>query len=238
MLRAVNLKKNFGKKEAVKGVSIEVTLGEIVGLLGPNGAGKTTIFRMIAGFLEPDEGEILLDEREITRLPVHERALEGITYLPQEPSVFRGLTVEDNILAVLEHRGMDRKEAVKKTWELLEKFGLRGKEKQKAWTLSGGERRRLEVARALSISPKYILLDEPFTGIDPKMISELKDIISELARLKIGVVISDHNVRDTLSICDRAYIIAGGTIIAKGTPDELVKDERVREYYLGKEFEI
>ncbi len=238
MLEGIDLKKSFGRKVVVQDVNVRIPRGMVVGLLGPNGAGKTTTFRMIAGFLQPDTGTVLLDGKDITTREVHERALLGITYLSQEPSVFRGLSVEDNIIAVLEFHGYSRKDAVKKAWELLEQFGLRGKEKQKAWSLSGGERRRLEVARAIAIEPKYILMDEPFTGIDPIMVAELKTIIQQLAQMNIGVLISDHNVRDTLSICNKAYIIANGMIIAKGTCDELVNHPDVRRYYLGEDFEM
>lgn len=238
MLESIDLEKSYRKKKVVNKVSLSVKRGEVVGLLGPNGAGKTTIFKIMVGFLKPDSGSILLDEKDITRKDVSQRAILGITYLSQESSVFRGMRVDDNIISVLELRGYRRADAIKKSWELIEDFGLRGKEKQYAWTLSGGEKRRLELARALSINPSYILLDEPFTGIDPIMISDFKDTVKFLAQKNVGILISDHNVRDTLSICTKAYIINNGEIIAEGEPEELVEMEEVKRNYLGEDFKL
>ena len=238
-LKVEGLRKRFGKKLAVREVSFSMESGEIVGLLGPNGAGKTTVFYMIAGFLRPNAGKILLDEKVITRFPMYKRARAGIAYLPQEPSVFRKLSVEDNIRAILETRrklnGKARKERLE---QLLEELGITRVRKQKAYTLSGGERRRVEIARALATSPKFILLDEPFAGVDPIAVIEIQKIIGFLKQRGIGVVITDHNVRETLGICDRAYIINEGTVLAYGTPDEIVSNEGVRRVYLGEHFRL
>ncbi len=238
-LKVEGLRKRFGKKLAVREVSFSMESGEIVGLLGPNGAGKTTVFYMIAGFLRPNAGKILLDEKAITRFPMYKRARAGIAYLPQEPSVFRKLSVEDNIRAILEtRRKMNGKARKERLEELLEELGITRVRKQKAYTLSGGERRRTEIARALAIEPKFLLLDEPFAGIDPIAVYEIKRIIRQLADKGIGVLITDHNVRDTLDITGRACIINVGEILTQGTRDEILADERARQIYLGEHFSM
>jgi lipopolysaccharide export system ATP-binding protein len=238
-LSVQTLKKTFGRKTAVKSVSFSMRSGEVVGLLGPNGAGKTTVFYMIAGFLHPTAGSIRLDEQDITRMPMYRRARAGIAYLPQEASVFRRLSVEDNILAVLETRpglkGADRKRRLD---ELLDELGITALRKQKAFTLSGGERRRTEIARALAIEPSFLLLDEPFAGIDPIAVFEIKKIIRHLAESGIGVLITDHNVRDTLDITHRACIINVGEILTQGSRDEILNDELARQIYLGEHFSM
>jgi lipopolysaccharide export system ATP-binding protein len=238
-LSVETLKKTFGRKTAVKSVSFSMRSGEVVGLLGPNGAGKTTVFYMIAGFLHPTAGSIRLDEQDITRMPMYRRARAGIAYLPQEASVFRRLSVEDNILAVLETRpglkGTDRKRRLD---ELLDELGISALRKQKAFTLSGGERRRTEIARALAIEPSFLLLDEPFAGIDPIAVFEIKKIIRHLAESGIGVLITDHNVRDTLDITHRACIINVGEILTQGSRDEILNDELARQIYLGEHFSM
>ncbi len=233
------LKKTFGRKSAVKTVSFSMQSGEIVGLLGPNGAGKTTVFYMIAGFLRPTAGTINLDDRDITRLPMYRRAQAGIAYLPQEASVFRRLSVEDNILAVLETRpNLRPAERKKRLEQLLDELGIAALGQQKAYTLSGGERRRTEIARALAIEPRFLLLDEPFAGIDPIAVFEIKRIIRQLAEQGIGVLITDHNVRDTLDITHRAYIINVGEILTQGSRDEILGDELARQIYLGEHFRM
>jgi len=233
------LKKTFGRKSAVKTVSFSMQSGEIVGLLGPNGAGKTTVFYMIAGFLRPTAGTINLDDRDITRLPMYRRAQAGIAYLPQEASVFRRLSVEDNILAVLETRpNLRPAERKKRLEQLLDELGIAALRQQKAYTLSGGERRRTEIARALAIEPRFLLLDEPFAGIDPIAVFEIKRIIRQLAEQGIGVLITDHNVRDTLDITHRAYIINVGEILTQGSRDEILGDELARQIYLGEHFRM
>jgi len=233
------LKKTFGRKNAVKSVSFSMRSGEIVGLLGPNGAGKTTVFYMIAGFLQPTAGAIRLDQTDITRLPMYRRAQAGIAYLPQEASVFRRLSVEDNILAVLETRpGLAAAERKKRLEQLLEELGITALRRQKAYTLSGGERRRTEIARALAIEPRFLLLDEPFAGIDPIAVFEIKKIIRQLADQGIGVLITDHNVRDTLDITHRACIINLGEILTQGTRDEILNNELARRIYLGEHFRM
>ncbi len=238
-LTVQGLQKRFGRKLAVRDVSFSMESGEIVGLLGPNGAGKTTVFYMIAGFLRPNAGKILLDDKNITRFPMYKRARSGIAYLPQEASVFRKLSVEDNIRAVLETRpGMNRKARKARLEQLLEELGIARLAKQKAYTLSGGERRRTEIARALAIEPKFLLLDEPFAGIDPIAVYEIKKIIRQLAEQGIGVLITDHNVRDTLDITGRACIINVGEILTQGTRDEILGDERARQIYLGEHFSM
>ncbi|QJA06936.1 LPS export ABC transporter ATP-binding protein [Thermosulfurimonas marina] len=237
-LRAEGLRKHFRRREVVRGVNLAVRTGEIVGLLGPNGAGKTTTFYMIAGFLRPDAGEILLGETRLTGLPVYLRAREGLVYLPQESSVFRRLTVEENIRLVLEERNLPAAEAQEILEELLEFFGLKPLRAEKAYHLSGGERRRVEIMRALAVRPRFLLLDEPFAGIDPLAVSDLKGLLSRLREKGLGLLISDHNVRETLAICDRAYIVAQGEIIASGPPEAVVEDPRVRELYLGEDFRI
>ena len=238
MLRAEGLVKSYGGRRVVDGVSIEVRKGEVVGLLGPNGAGKTTTFYMIVGLIRPDEGKIALDDEDITHLPMHLRARAGLGYLPQEASVFRKLTVRENIEAVLELLDVPASEIKRRTDELLEDFGLKKVENTKGYALSGGERRRVEIARALSVLPKFMLLDEPFAGLDPIAVSDLQGLIRDLKKRSIGVVITDHNVRETLKVTDRAYIISDGRIIAHGTPEEIASMERVREIYLGREFEL
>ena len=238
-LQVENLNKQFKKKTAVKDVSFSMTQGEIVGLLGPNGAGKTTIFYMIVGFIKATQGTILLNGKDITHQPMYIRAREGISYLPQEASVFRKLSVEDNIWAILETRknlsGKDKKYRLD---YLIDELGLDHIRKQKAYTLSGGERRRTEIARSLAIEPSFLLLDEPFAGIDPIAVYEIKRIVADLSGKGIGVLITDHNVRDTLEITSRSYIINLGEILAEGTRDELLSNTRAREIYLGKDFQM
>jgi len=238
-LSVVELKKTFGRKTAVKSVSFSMRAGEVVGLLGPNGAGKTTVFYMIAGFLTPTAGVIKLNDRDITRLPMYQRARAGIAYLPQEASVFRRLSVEDNLMAVLETRkDLKKADQHQRLEVLLLELGIVGLRKQKAFTLSGGERRRTEIARALAIEPSFLLLDEPFAGIDPIAVFEIKKIIRHLADQGIGVLITDHNVRDTLEITHRAFIINVGEILTQGTRDEILGDELARQIYLGEHFRM
>lgn len=238
-LRVENLKKHFGKKEAVKGVDFSMHQGEIVGFLGPNGAGKTTVFYMIVGFIRPSGGKIFLSHHNITHKPMYKRARAGITYLPQEPSVFRKLTVEDNILSILEtRRDLKRKKKKEHLEFLLEELGIKDNRKQMAYTLSGGERRRTEIARSLAMDPKFLLLDEPFAGIDPIAVYEIKKIVHSLAEKGIGVLITDHNVRDTLEITNRSYIIKDGQIVVAGTKEEVMKNELARKVYLGDNFQI
>jgi len=238
MLKALNLSKSFGKRKVVDGVSIFVERGEVVGLLGPNGAGKTTTFYMITGIIKPDEGSIELDGEPITDLPMYMRARKGIGYLPQEPSVFRKLTVWENIYAVLEMLDYPEDECVKRTERLIEEFQLFRVKDTKGYALSGGERRRVEIARALSVLPKFMLLDEPFAGLDPIVVSELQGIIADLKKRGIGVIITDHNVRETLKVTDRAYIINEGKIIAEGTPETIAAIPMVKEVYLGRDFQL
>lgn len=239
ILKVEGLNKFFRKKHAVKDVSFSMYQGEIVGLLGPNGAGKTTTFYMIVGFYKPNSGNIYLDGNRITNLPMYKRAHAGISYLPQEASVFRKLTVEQNIYAILETRKDLSKEQKKERLEfLLEEFGIKANRKQQAYTLSGGERRRTEIARALAIEPKFLLLDEPFAGIDPIAVHDIKSIVRILADQGIGILITDHNVRDTLEITDRAYIIGSGEIVEQGSRDEILNSEIARKIYLGEEFRM
>lgn len=238
-LEALHLRKLFSRNVAVADVGFSMQTGEVVGLLGPNGAGKTTIFYMIAGFLKPSAGSVRLNGMQIDRLPMFKRAMLGISYLPQEPSIFRRLTVEENILAVLEARsGLSSSGRREKARALMEQFGVTHVAKQPAYTLSGGERRRTEIARALAIEPKFLLLDEPFTGIDPIAIREIKLIISALSSQGIGVLLTDHNVRDTLAITSRAYIINKGVIVAQGKPQSIIDNPLARETYLGQDFEM
>jgi lipopolysaccharide export system ATP-binding protein len=232
------LAKSYGAKQAVREVTFSMESGEVVGLLGPNGAGKTTVFYMVVGFIRPTSGRIWLDGHDVTGLPMYRRARLGISYLPQEPSVFRKLSVEDNIAAILETRpALSGRERRAKLDELLDELGIRHLRRQKAWTLSGGERRRTEIARSLAIEPKFLLLDEPFAGIDPITVSELKRIVQDLSAKGIGVLITDHNVRDTLQITHRSHIINLGEVLVSGTREELLESELARKIYLGHEFE-
>jgi lipopolysaccharide export system ATP-binding protein len=235
-LRTQNLVKSFRSRKVVNRVSIEVKQGEIVGLLGPNGAGKTTTFYMVVGLTRPDEGEVLLNDEDVTNFPMHKRAKKGVSYLPQEPSVFRKLTVEENILAVLETQKISAFDRKKKARSLLREMNILHIKDSMAYTLSGGERRRVEISRALATSPVFILLDEPFAGIDPIAVSDIQSIISQLKKRGIGVLITDHSVRETLSITDRAYIINAGEIISSGSPQRVAQDEKVKQIYLGDQF--
>ena len=233
-----NIFKQYKKRVVVGGVSVEVSQGEIVGLLGPNGAGKTTSFYMIVGLIRPDEGKVFLDEKEITGLPMYQRAKMGIGYLPQEVSVFRKLSVEDNILAVLQMTGMTKKEQKEKLESLLEEFHLTHVRKNLGVRLSGGEKRRTEIARTLATDPKFILLDEPFAGVDPIAVEDIQSIVAQLKNRNIGVLITDHNVQETLQITDRAYLLFEGKILKSGTAEELAADPVVRKVYLGQNFEL
>lgn len=234
ILRIGAVHKSFGKKHAVKGVSFSMRTGEVVGLLGPNGAGKTTLFYMVVGFVRPDAGHIYLNGIEITAMPMYRRARSGISYLPQEPSVFRKLTVEQNVWAVLELRkDIPREEKLFLKRNLLKELGIYEKRKQRAYTLSGGERRRTEIARALATNPVFLLLDEPFTGIDPRARAEIKKIIANLGRKGIGILITDHNERDTMDITNRCFIIHEGNIVVSGSREELIYNEVARKLYLG-----
>jgi len=237
-LQGVELSKSYRGRKVVDNVQVEIGQGEVVGLLGPNGAGKTTTFYMIVGLARPDSGQVLLDGQEITDLPMYLRARSGISYLPQEPSVFRQLTSEQNLLAVLETLPLTPEQQRDRLEELLAQMGLETVRQSKAYMLSGGERRRLEIARSLTLQPSFILLDEPFSGIDPLTVKDLQDLIRELSRSGIGVLITDHNVRETLSVTDRAYIVNHGKIIKKGTPHELSNDPEVRRVYLGDSFKL
>jgi lipopolysaccharide export system ATP-binding protein len=233
-----DLVKQYHNRTVVNKVSIEVSQGEIVGLLGPNGAGKTTSFYMVVGLIKPDEGEVYLDDLNITRLPMYKRAQMGIGYLPQEASVFRKLSVEDNISAVLEMTKLTRKEQKLKLENLLNEFRLTHVRKNNGDSLSGGERRRTEIARALAVDPKFILLDEPFAGVDPIAVEDIQTVVARLKYKNIGILITDHNVNETLSICDRAYLLIEGKIFKHGTAEELADDEQVRRLYLGRNFEL
>ncbi|MCF8059707.1 MAG: LPS export ABC transporter ATP-binding protein [Bacteriovoracaceae bacterium] len=237
-LRAQHLKKTYGGRTVVKDVSLEVSQGEVVGLLGPNGAGKTTSFYMMVGLVKADEGTIELSGTDLTSFPIHIRALQGVGYLPQEASVFRDLSVEANIYAVLENRDLPRVKKKNLLNSLIADFGLDHIRKSKGGDLSGGERRRVEIARALALEPKFILLDEPFAGVDPLAVSDIQGIIKGLKKRNIGVLITDHNVRETLGIVDRAYIMNSGELLVDGTPDEIINNERARKFYLGEEFRM
>jgi len=238
-LAVSSLHKNFGKKKVVQGVSFRMSTGEVVGLLGPNGAGKTTTFYMIVGFYRPDSGDVFLDDVNISKLPMYKRARHGISYLPQEPSVFKKLTVEENIWSILEtRRDISKVQKRQKLEELIEEFSIGRIRKQLAYSLSGGERRRTEIARSLAIEPKFLLLDEPFAGIDPIAVADIKDMVRLLARRGIGVLITDHNVRDTLEITDRAIIISTGQVVAQGGKEDILKSEIARKIYLGEEFRM
>lgn len=230
--------KKYGKRTVVKGISLEVNNGEIVGLLGPNGAGKTTTFYMIVGFIKPNTGSVYLDDEDITKLPMYVRAKKGIGYLPQEASVFRKLSVENNILSVLQMTNLSRKEQKDKVEQLLVEFGLTQVRKSKGIQLSGGERRRTEIARALAIDPAFILLDEPFAGVDPIAVEDIQTIVRKLKEKNIGVLITDHNVHETLSITDRAYLLYEGNILESGSAQDLASNPEVREKYLGVNFEL
>lgn len=238
LLLTEGLIKAFKARRVVNGVSFRVEPGEIVGLLGPNGAGKTTSFRMAMGMITPDGGHIFFQDREITQLPMYQRARLGMAYLSQEPSIFRRMSVEDNILAILETRALNRKDRLTVLEALLKELDLTPLRKQKADTLSGGERRRLEITRALAVDPKLILLDEPFAGIDPIAVQEIQKILRQLQKMGLGILLTDHNVRETLQITNRSYIIAHGEILKEGTPTELINDPKVREVYLGENFTV
>jgi len=238
ILSATGLIKTYGGRAVVRGVSLEVGGGEIVGLLGPNGAGKTTTFSIVVGLVQPDAGEVRLSGRDVTNLPMYRRAREGVSYLPQEPSVFRKMTVEENLFAILETLDLTRAEQRERAEALLTDFGLEALRTHRAYTLSGGERRRVEIARSLVVSPFFLLLDEPFAGIDPIAVLEIQGIARRLASSGIGVLITDHNVRETLSIVDRAYIIHGGEILRAGTPLALSADAVVKKIYLGEAFQL
>jgi len=237
-LRAEGLVKRYGRREVVKGVSINVQQGEIVGLLGPNGAGKTTTFYMVVGFIKPFSGKVYLEGEEITKLAMYKRARKGIGYLPQEASVFRKLTVEDNLKAVLEMTELSKAEQKDKLESLLDEFSLHKVRKGYGDTLSGGERRRTEIARALATDPNFILLDEPFAGIDPIAVEDIQQIVAQLKNRDIGILITDHNVQETLSITDRAYLMYEGNILKEGTAENLANDEEARRLYLGSQFEL
>jgi lipopolysaccharide export system ATP-binding protein len=238
LLRAVSLTKSYGRRTVVKSVALEIRKGEVVGLLGPNGAGKTTTFYMVVGLARPDSGQVFLGDEDITALPMYQRARRGIGYLPQEPSVFRKLSAEENVLAILETRELERPVMRTRARELLAELGIAAIARQPAYTLSGGERRRLEIARALATDPSFILLDEPFAGIDPLAVQDIQGIIAHLKRRDIGVLVTDHNVRETLKITDRAYIVREGEVFRSGTPGELASDEEVRRVYLGDAFRL
>ncbi len=237
-LEAKRLEKSYRGRKIVRGISLQVKHGEVVGLLGPNGAGKTTTFYMVVGLVRPDQGRVLLDGTDITKMPMYQRAKNGIGYLPQEPSVFRKLTVAENLMAVLETMNLSSAERKERRDQLLEELGIMHLSDSMAYTLSGGERRRVEIARALTLSPKFILLDEPFAGIDPLAVQDIQGIISFLKSKDIGILITDHNVRETLAITDRAYIISDGKIIEAGSAAEITASSRVRQFYLGETFRL
>jgi len=238
ILKAQNLMKSYSGKKVVKDISLTVNQGEIVGLLGPNGAGKTTSFYMIVGLIKPNGGKIYLDNQEITKFPMYKRAQSGIGYLAQEASVFRKLSVENNILSVLQLTKLSKKQQLKKMESLIDEFGLNHIRKNRGDLLSGGERRRTEIARALATDPSFILLDEPFAGVDPVAVEDIQRIISKLTKKNIGILITDHNVQETLAITDRTYLMFEGNILKDGKPEELAEDEIVRKVYLGKNFEL
>ncbi|MCZ6149789.1 LPS export ABC transporter ATP-binding protein [Campylobacter ureolyticus] len=237
-LEAINLKKTIKKTNIIKDVSLSVESGEIVGLLGPNGAGKTTSFYMICGLIKPTSGDIKLDDKIITKVTLHKRALQGIGYLPQESSVFKELSVEENLLLAAEVSIKDKIKASQKVDEMLELLNITAIKDRLGVSLSGGERRRCEIARSLVITPKFLLLDEPFAGVDPIAVADIQNIVKNLKKLNIGILITDHNVRETLAICDRAYVMKDGEILAGGSSDEVANDENVRKYYLGEEFKF
>ncbi|HMM38179.1 MULTISPECIES: LPS export ABC transporter ATP-binding protein [Desulfovibrio] len=237
-LIATNLKKRYGNREVVHDIHLNLSPREVVGLLGPNGAGKTTTFYMLVGIVRPNGGEVLLEDQPITDRPLHERARLGMSYLPQESSIFRKLTVRQNLQIILEQTALSPERQRKRADELMDQFGIKRLADQPAMYLSGGERRRLEIARALILDPKFILLDEPFAGIDPIAVIDIQEIISMLKKMGMGILISDHNVRETLNICDRAYLVYEGTIILEGTPEEIVRDSKARQLYLGEDFSL
>tara|TARA_B100000809_G_scaffold110569_1_gene109157 strand:+ start:2480 stop:3211 length:732 start_codon:yes stop_codon:yes gene_type:complete len=238
ILRAENLMKSYSGKRVVKDISLQLKQGEIVGLLGPNGAGKTTSFYMIVGLIKPNSGKIYLDEKDITKFPMYKRAQSGIGYLAQEASIFRKMSVENNILSVLQLTNLSKKEQKNKMESLLDEFGLTHIRKNRGDLLSGGERRRTEIARALATDPMFILLDEPFAGVDPLAVEDIQKIVTELTKKNIGILITDHNVRETLAITDRTYLMFEGNILKDGNPEELANDETVRKVYLGQNFEL
>jgi len=239
MLKVVNLAKSYKGRQVVQDISIEIKQGEIVGLLGPNGAGKTTCFYMIVGLVHADSGQIILNENLLVDLPIHKRANYGLSYLPQDSSIFRKLSVEDNILAILETRyDLSDSQKQEKLETLLDEFNIRQIRNINGMSLSGGERRRTEIARALATDPKFILLDEPFAGVDPISVSDIKQIIKHLKSRNVGILLTDHNVRETLDICEKAYIVSEGKIIAQGTADDILSNEKVRKVYLGDQFRI
>ncbi len=238
MLAARGLVKRYGARTVVNGISLAVERGQIIGLLGPNGAGKTTTFYMMVGLVRPDAGEVWLDDADLTRRPVHERARAGIGYLGQDPSIFRGLTVEENILVVLEANGKPAEARAAALEELLEEFGLQTVRRQVGVSLSGGERRRVEIARVLAMEPAYILLDEPFTGIDPKSVAEIQEVVRYLRRRGLGVIVTDHNVRETLAITDRSTIVYDGSVLFSGTAAQIMESPEARRVYLGEGFQL
>lgn len=238
VLEGEGLKKSYNGRSVVKGISLKVKKGEIVGLLGPNGAGKTTSFYMMVGLVKADEGKISLMDENLTEAPINERAEKGVGYLPQEASIFREMSVEENIYSVLEIRKIPKREKDKKLNDLIADFGLNHIRKSKGRALSGGERRRVEIARTLALDPKFVLLDEPFAGVDPLAVSDIQNIIKRLKEKDIGVLITDHNVRETLGIVDRAYIMNSGELLVSGNPDEIVESEVARKFYLGEEFKM
>ncbi|MDY0234033.1 MAG: LPS export ABC transporter ATP-binding protein [Sulfurimonas sp.] len=237
-LRAVNLKKKIKDLEIVKGMSLEVSSGEVVGLLGPNGAGKTTTFYMICGLVEASGGEVFFDGENISDMPLHERAMKGIGYLPQEASIFKDLSVEDNLMVAAQVGYKDKESQEKRILELLDMFNIEPIRNRKGISLSGGERRRVEIARALVNRPKFLLLDEPFAGVDPIAVLDIQNVIHQLVSYDIGVLITDHNVRETLAVCDRAYVIKAGSLLASGTSQEIGQNADVRKHYLGEEFKL
>jgi lipopolysaccharide export system ATP-binding protein len=238
VLKAESIAKSYGGRRVVNGVNLEVNGGEIVGLLGPNGAGKTTTFHMMVGLVQPDEGRVVLNDDDLTDAPIYQRARAGISYLPQESSVFRGLSVQDNLRAILQTLDLDTTEQQERADALMKMLGVNHLATHKASTLSGGERRRVEIARALVLSPFFLLLDEPFTGIDPIAVAEIQKIVRRLIRSGIGILITDHNVRETLGICDRAYIVNEGTILEEGTPSSIAASAKARKFYLGEDFKF
>jgi lipopolysaccharide export system ATP-binding protein len=237
-LRATHLAKAYKKRQVISDLSVEVESGQIVGLLGPNGAGKTTAFYMIVGLVPPDKGTVTLDDHDITHLPMHQRARAGIGYLPQEASVFRKLSVEDNVMAILETRELDETARQERLEQILGELRIAHVRKSLGMALSGGERRRVEIARALAAEPRFVLLDEPFAGVDPLSVIDIQRIMTELTAKGIGVLITDHNVRETLGVCGRAYIVSGGTVIASGSSEEILANPQVREVYLGQSFRM